>query len=101
MRPKPAVKHMTALHEADLPELLRKIDAYATEAGGDLQTQLGLQLLALTFVRTGELREATWEEFDMDAAEWRIPAERMKAGQAHVVPLSRQALDVLRPSGVR
>ncbi len=95
MRPKPAVKHMTALHEADLPELLRKIDAYASEAGGDLQTQLGLQLLALTFVRTGELREATWEEFDMDAAEWRIPAERMKAGQAHVVPLSRQALDVL------
>ena len=95
LRPKPAVNHMAALKEGDLPDLLRKIDAYADGNGGDLQTQLALQLLALTFVRTGELREAVWEEFDLEAKEWRIPAGRMKAGQAHIVPLARQALEVI------
>ena len=49
----------------------------------------------LTFVRTGELRGAEWSEIDADAAEWRIPAERMKAREPHVVPLSRQALAVI------
>ncbi len=96
LKPKPPVNHMAALKEKDLPELLRKIDAYAAEAGGDLQTQLALQLLALTFVRTGELREAVWEEFDLDKGEWHIPGERMKTGHPHLVPLSRQAVEVIR-----
>lgn len=97
LRPKPKVQHMAALSAAELPELLRKIDAYATQdGGGDLQTQLALELLALSFVRTGELREATWDEFDIEAAEWRIPGERMKMGAPHVVPLSRQALATVR-----
>lgn len=54
-----------------------------------------LLLGALTFVRPGELRTAEWEEIDVDAAEWRIPAEKMKMKRAHIVPLSTQALAVL------
>jgi integrase len=54
-----------------------------------------LLLQALTFVRPGELRRAKWEEIDMDAAEWRIPAEKMKMKRPHLVPLSRQSLAVL------
>lgn len=95
IKPRPAPRHMNALSEKDLPALLRKMDAYATDNGGELQTQYALQLLALTFVRTGELREATWDEFNLDKAEWRIPAERMKMKAPHIVPLSRQALAVL------
>ena len=55
-----------------------------------------LKLAPLTFVRPGELRHATWSEFDLDHAEWRIPAERMKMREQHIVPLSRQAVEVVR-----
>lgn len=96
LKAKPEPKHMAALSEKDLPDLLRKIDQYGSDGGGELQTQYALQLLALTFVRTGELREATWDEFDLDKAEWRIPAERMKMKAPHVVPLSRQAVEVVK-----
>lgn len=58
----------------DVPELLRKIDGY----DGSVYTRLALRLMALTFVRTSELIGARWKEFDLDAAEWRIPPERMK-----------------------
>ena len=81
-----------ALSAADLPEYLTKLDAY----DGHVQTKLALKLLALTFVRTGELRGAEWSEIDFEHAEWRIPAERMKMRAAHIVPLSRQALTVLQ-----
>ena len=50
----------------------------------------------LTFVRTSELINATWDEFDLDNAVWEIPAERMKMGKAHIVPLSKQALAILK-----
>lgn len=73
-------------------ELLRAIDGYQ----GQLSTASALKLAPLVFVRPGELRGAEWSEFDLDAAEWRIPAERMKMGEAHIVPLSAQALEVLR-----
>jgi len=53
-------------------------------------------LAPLVFVRPGELRQAEWTEFDLDKAEWRIPASRMKAGKPHIVPLSRQAVEILR-----
>ena len=76
----------------ELPELLRKIMAY----GGSVYTRLALQMMALTFVRTNELVGARWQEFDLDAAEWRIPAERTKSRREHLVPLSRQTLEVLR-----
>lgn len=87
----PKREHRPALLAADLPEYLRALHAYE----GQLQTKLALKLLALTFVRSGELRGADWSEFDLEHAEWRIPAERMKMRAAHIVPLSRQALAVL------
>ncbi len=59
-------------------------------------TAAALKLAALVFVRPGELRGARWSEFDLDGAEWRIPAERMKTGELHIIPLARQAVTILR-----
>jgi integrase len=75
----------------ELPNLLRSIEVYQ----GTHVTRLALKLMALTFVRTSELIGARWAEFDREAARWDIPAERMKMRTPHIVPLSRQALDVL------
>lgn len=80
------------IDEKSLPDLLRKIDAYQ----GKPATRQALKLMTLTFVRTSELIKAHWQEFDMKEAQWRIPAERMKMRTPHVVPLSRQALQVLK-----
>jgi integrase len=91
LKAKPKAKPMAALSAAALPDLLRGIEAY----DGEPQTRLALKLLALTFVRTNELRCAKWEEFDPDRAEWTIPAERMKTHAPHHVPLSRQAVGIL------
>src|SRR6185436_3978783 len=55
-----------------------------------------LEFLVLTAARSGEVRGATWAEFDLDAGTWTIPAERMKAGKEHRVPLSKAALQLLR-----
>jgi integrase len=85
-------QHYARLSEADLPEFLRKAGAY----DGGVITKLAIKLLVLTFVRTGELREAKWGEFDLDKGAWRIPAERMKSRAEHFVPLSSQAVDALR-----
>lgn len=87
----PRPKHMAALPASELPDFLRKIEAY----DGELQTKLALTLMALTFVRTNELRSAKWEEINLEKAEWIIPAERMKTKQPHHVPLSRQAVKAL------
>ncbi|OIO04426.1 MAG: integrase [Desulfovibrionaceae bacterium CG1_02_65_16] len=65
------------------------------EYEGSPITACALRLAPLTFVRPGELRHAEWSEFDIDAAEWRIPGHKMKMKEQHVVPLSRQALAVL------
>jgi len=78
--------------EKDLPELLVKVDGY----NGDALTRFGLRLLAYCFPRTSELIEAPWIEFDLDRARWEIPKERMKMKTPHIVPLSRQAVEVLR-----
>jgi integrase len=75
----------------EVPELLQRIDAY----DGAIYTRLALKLMTLTFVRTSELIGASWSEFDLEGAEWRIPPERMKMKTPHIVPLSRQALAVL------
>ncbi len=80
------------LDARELPGLLRKIEAYA----GTPATRLAMKLMALTFVRTSELIGARWTEIDFDAARWNIPAERMKMKTPHIVPLSTQAVDVLR-----
>ena len=72
-------------------ELIAKIKAY----DGSPVTRCALMLMAYTFVRTCELRGAEWSEFEIKGAVWRVPAERMKMGEEHIVPLSRQALEVL------
>lgn len=76
----------------ELPELLAKMDGY----NGDAITRFAMKLMAYTFVRTSELIEAPWTEFNLDDARWIIPAERMKMDTPHIVPLSRQSLEVLR-----
>ncbi len=76
----------------ELPNLLRKIEGYQ----GTPVTRLAIKLLALIFVRTGELIGAKWGEFDLEAAEWRIPAERMKMRNPHIVPLPKQAIQILQ-----
>ena len=78
----------------ELPALLRAIDGYG--GLGDKMTGYALRLLALTFVRTGELIGADWDEIDLEGATWIIPAARMKMRTEHVVPLSRQAVALLR-----
>jgi integrase len=88
----PVAKHHSFLQAVDLPLYLQKLDAY----DGSGLTRLALRLLLLTFVRTNELRGAQWTEIDWDKAEWRIPPERMKMKELHIVPLSRQAIVVLR-----
>lgn len=88
----PIRKHHAHLKADELPEFLAKLEAY----DGEPLTKLALQLLILTFVRTTELRGARWEEVNFDKAEWRIPAERMKMKDPHIVPLCKQALKVLR-----
>ena len=86
-------KKQAAVKPEELPELLRSIATY--ECIGDRQTQLALQLLALTFVRTNELIGALWEEIDLNNALWIVPATRMKMKNEHVVPLTNQALNIL------
>lgn len=88
----PVVKHRPYLKEVELPTFLKKVATY----DGHPQTKLALQLLLLTFVRTTELRAARWVEIDWDKSEWRIPAERMKMKETHIVPLSKQAIAVFR-----
>jgi integrase len=97
VRPADALKpqkkeNYARLDAREMPELLRKIEAYQ----GSAFTRLAMKLMALTFVRTGELIGARWAEFDLEAAEWRIPAERMKMRTPHIVPLAPQAVEVLQ-----
>ena len=86
-------KNQAAVKPEELPELLRAIATY--ERTGDRQTQLALQLLALTFVRTNELIGALWDEFDLNNGLWIVPATRMKMRNEHVVPLTQQTLNIL------
>jgi integrase len=72
-------------------ELMRAIHSY----DGHPVTALALKLAPLVFVRPGELRAAEWSEFDLANAEWRIPANRMKMKEPHIVPLARQAAEIL------
>ena len=85
-------EHYAALTDpVEFAQLLRDIDDYRGEA----TTKAAMQLLALTFQRTKEVRFAEWAQFDLEAALWRIPAEIMKMREAHIVPLSQQAISVL------
>jgi integrase len=95
LKPAKPAKHRTALPASDLPEFISKLESY----DGQLVTKLAMKLMVLTFVRTTELRFARWLEFEgLENSEplWRIPQERMKMRRAHLVPLSPQAVGVLR-----
>ncbi len=87
----PVRKHMAHFKEDELPEYLQRLENFT----GNLQTKLALKFLLLTFVRTGELRGAEWTEINFDKAEWRIPAERMKMREQHIVPLSYEPVHTL------
>ncbi len=88
----PNTRHRPAITDpARIGGLMRSIDGYP-----EFVVRHALQLLALTFVRPGELRLAQWEEFDLDGAIWRIPGERMKMKAPHLVPLSAQAITLLK-----
>lgn len=93
----PVVKdHRRALPYREVPEALRKID----NCGASLSARAALRFLILTACRRSEVRGCRWAEIDLEAREWRVPAERMKAGREHRVPLSDAAvavLDAVRP----
>jgi integrase len=93
----PRVQHRASITKPmAVGALMRAID----ELDGQPTTRVALQLIALTFVRPGELRHAEWKEFDILSAVWNIPAEKMKMSRPHKVPLSLQAMEIvegLRP----
>lgn len=88
---RPKTKHAKALTRDEVKLFLDSVESY----GGYRITVIALKLMLLTFVRTVELRQARWAEFDLEKSEWRIPAERMKMGEQHLVPLSHQATKLL------
>lgn len=91
--PPTRVKHHASIIEPkNVGELLRAINNYS----GSIITATALKLSPLLFVRPGELRQAEWSEIDFDVCEWRIPAEKMKMRVLHIVPLSNQAIKVLK-----
>lgn len=93
LKAQPEKKHHASVKDPKaIGALLRALNGYE----GSFITKCALRLAPLVFVRPGELRKAEWAEFDLDNAEWRIPAERMKMRAPHIVPLSSQAVAVLR-----
>lgn len=90
MKAKPKDQHFNALTVDSLPSFLRELAAYRPEV-----TRRAVRFALLTFARTGTIRAARWQEIDWDKGLWNIPAEHMKMGQAHIIPLSRQALKLL------
>lgn len=85
--------HYSCIDIKEIPELLHAMDNNDARLHRD--TRQAMRLLMLTFVRTKELIEATWDEFDLENAQWVIPAERMKMRKEHIVPLSIQAVEIL------
>lgn len=90
----PVVKrhHAAVTTPTEIGQLLAAIESFT----GSFPVHQALRLAPLLFVRPGELRKAEWTEIDLDAALWRIPAAKMKARRAHLVPLARQAVELLR-----
>jgi integrase len=100
---KPATEHRIAVPVAEVGKLVRRINGYVDECRGKELTQLALKLTLYTFLRSTEIRGARWSEFDFEKKEWLIPGIRdmvnknggMKSRKDHIVPLSRQAVEVL------
>ena len=88
-------RHHEALHWSEVGPALARIDATKCASS----TKRAIRFTALTAARQVEVRRATWEQFDLDGAVWVLPAQSMKAGRAHRVPLSQQALEVLAGAG--
>lgn len=86
------VKHMARLDISEFPPFLERMDRYH----GNPVIKTALQLMTLTFVRTAELRLMEWSEIDFENKLWRIPAEKMKMALPHLVPLSTQAVELLK-----
>lgn len=84
------VQHRKSLKLEQLPVFLNALDDYP----GYILTRYALQIIAYTFVRPGELRNAEWKEIDLDNQIWRIPAEKMKMNEEHIVPLSSQVVSI-------
>lgn len=85
------VKHMARLDISEFPPFLERMDRYH----GNPIIKTAIQLMTLTFVRTAELRMMEWDEIDFETKLWRIPANKMKMAQPHIVPLSKQAIELL------
>lgn len=85
-------QHKRPLSSNEIGELLRDVDGH----GGSYQIQCAFNLMWLTLARPSEVIEAEWVEFDLEAAIWRIPAERMKKRKEHLIPLPSQAVTLLR-----
>lgn len=91
--PPPTETHHAAITDPQaVGQLLRAIDGYT----GHFVVRCALRLAPLLFVRPGELRHAEWSEIDLDKAVWNIPGKKMKLRDPHIVPLSRQAVEILR-----
>lgn len=88
----PKVQHIAHLSEKEIPAFVQAIEKVQAEH----VTRIAVKLLWLTMLRTIELRCAEWSEFDFDAGIWTVPAERMKMREKHLVPLSRQAVELLQ-----
>ncbi len=85
-------RNLSSLSDEELPVFLNALEHY----DGNVQTKIGLQLLIMTFVRTIELRGAKWNEINFEEKIWKIPAERMKMREAHIVPLSFEAVALFK-----
>lgn len=85
-------QHKRPLTTVEIGELLKAVDGH----GGNYQTQCAFNLMWLTLARPSEVVEAEWAEFDLEAAVWRIPAERMKKRKEHLIPLPHQAVTLLK-----
>ena len=93
----PKVKnHLRSLPYVEVSNALRLVG----ESPASLSSKLCFRFLVLTAARSGEARGAVWEEIDLDAGVWEIPAERMKGGELHRVPMSRQSVEVLKEASV-
>lgn len=92
------VRHHRAADYRDLPNILRSMDE--SDERVSLAVRLAFRMICLTATRTAEVRGARWDEIDMNALEWRIPAERMKAGAEHRIPLSDAAIAVLEEARI-
>lgn len=89
---RPDIEHARAMEAGEITQFWERLGKF----GGNRTTGIAIELMLLTFVRTAEIRTAEWVDFDLENALWKIPASKMKKSRVHLVPLSAQALILLR-----